>query len=368
MKLPNIQILRACAAMMIVVYHCGVETARLSAAAGGGRLFDEDPWGAGVPIFFAISGFIMVVTSAHAFGSLSAATDFMRRRLIRIVPLYWLVTTAALCVVLLAPSLSKAPAGDYLYIVASYLFWPYMRMTGDIRPLATPGWTLNLEMLFYVVFAISLLLRRRLGLWLLFCSLGLLVAARVGGLLSGVTLNFWGDPIILGFLLGAAVGIAYINGYRLSGLSALMLTLIGFAVIFLSWIPSGTEDALVRRLAEAAPATLILIALALGPQIDDSRKLWWPALLIGDASYSLYLIQEFLLRLMSLGWHKVLPQSLPLWLFIPIGIAAVVTVAVTMYWCFEKPVTKWLNGLSKRRARLAVERIATPLVRETAAV
>ena len=62
---------------MLVVYHCGIETARLSVAAGGGSLFNVDPWGEGVPIFFAISGFIMVVTSADEFGSPSAAIHFM---------------------------------------------------------------------------------------------------------------------------------------------------------------------------------------------------------------------------------------------------------------------------------------------------
>ena len=251
MKLPNIQILRACAALMIVVFHCGIETGRLSALVGGHKLFDEGPWGSGVPLFFAISGFIMVVTSARAFGSLSAAIDFMRRRLIRIVPLYWLVTTFALVGILVVPSLSKAPPGDPLYIVASYLFWPYVRLTGDIRPLATPGWTLNLEMLFYVVFAVSLLFRRRAACRC--CSLrsACLVAARVGGLLPGVALNFWGDPIVLGFLFGAAVGIAYVNGLRLSGLSAIALMAIGFGIMFMSWAPSGAEDSLALRLAEA---------------------------------------------------------------------------------------------------------------------
>jgi len=368
MKLPNIQILRACAALMIVIYHCGIETARLSAAAGGARLFDESPWGSGVPLFFAISGFIMVVTSARAFGSLPAALDFMRRRIIRIVPLYWLVTTGALGVVLVAPSLSKAPPEDYLYIVASYLFWPYMRLTGDIRPLATPGWTLNLEMLFYVVFAASLLFRRRVGLCVLFASLGILVGARVSGMLSGVVLNFWGDPIVLGFLLGAAVGIAYNNGLRLSGLSAVVLTAIGFAVTFMSWVPGGAEDTLLRRLADAAPATLILIGVALGPQVDGLRKLWRPALLIGNASYSLYLVQEFLLRLVSLGWHKAPTTNLPLWIFIPGGIAITVLVSLAIYGCFEKPVTRWLNDNAGRKARLAPDRVHAPLVRETAAV
>jgi peptidoglycan/LPS O-acetylase OafA/YrhL len=31
-----------------------------------------------------------------------------------------------------------------------------MRLTGNVRPLATPGWTLNLEMFFYVIFSVAL--------------------------------------------------------------------------------------------------------------------------------------------------------------------------------------------------------------------
>jgi peptidoglycan/LPS O-acetylase OafA/YrhL len=349
MKLTNIQALRACAALMIVIYHCGIETARLSAAAGGSKLFDEAPWGEGVPIFFAISGFIMVVTTAKSHGSLAAAIQFMTRRIIRIAPLYWLVTTFALVVAIAAPSLIKAPPGDYLYIVASYLFWPYMRLTGDIRPLAAPGWTLNLEMLFYVVFAVGLLFRRTIGLAVLFGGLGLLVTARVAGLLPGVALNFWGDPIVLGFLFGAVVGIAYNKGWRLSGATALTLAATGFIVIFKWWIPDGEETALAVRLAEAAPAALILIAVALGPQVDDSRRLWQPALVIGNASYSLYLIQEFMLRALSFLWLKGPLAALPLWSFIPIGLAVTVIVALATYRYFEEPVTRWLNAKEKSR-------------------
>lgn len=345
MKLSNIQALRACAALMLVVYHCGIETARIVAVTGGAALFNVDPWGEGVPIFFAISGFIMVVTSADEFGSASAALEFMRRRIVRIVPLYWLVTTFALAAALYAPNLMKAPAGDHHYIVASYLFWPAMNTVGHVRPLAAPGWTLNLEMLFYVVFAVALLFRRGVGLFLLFASLGVLVAARVGGLLSGVPLNFWGDPIVLGFLFGAAVGIAFNRGWRLSGLSAITLAATGFAVIFLHWIPDGEETALSMRLAEAAPAALILIAFALGPQIDESFRLWRPALLIGDASYSLYLVHEFLLRLLSFLWLKGVAAILPLWLFIPVGIVVASMVALTTYRVFERPITRWLNRI-----------------------
>ena len=345
MKLPNIQMLRACAAMMIVIYHCGVETSRLSATTGGAKLFDESAWSSGVPLFFAISGFIMVVTSAKFFGSAASSLNFMRRRIIRIVPLYWLITTVALVAVLAAPSLMKAQPGDWLYFIASYLFWPCMRATGDIRPLATPGWTLNLEMLFYVVFAVALMFRRWVGLAVLFGSLGFLVAERVAGVLPGVALNFWGDPIVLGFLFGAAAGIAFNKGWRMSGPWAIALGAIGFGLMFFGGTPQGAVDDLWPRLAMALPSTLILIAFAFGPQVDERRALSRPALLIGDASYSLYLVQEFLLRLLALVWFKVpLALLLPLWTFFPVGIVVACAVALATYFSFERPVTDWLNG------------------------
>jgi peptidoglycan/LPS O-acetylase OafA/YrhL len=350
MKLSNVQALRACAALMIVVFHCGIETERLSALTGGGKLFREQAWGEGVPIFFAISGFIMVVTSASAFGSFAAAVDFMRRRIIRIVPLYWTVTTMALVALLIAPGLmTKTPPGDHAYIVSSYLFFPYLRLDGEIRPLAAMGWTLNLEMLFYTIFAACLVLRYSRAIIALFATLGLLVAARVAGLLPGTALNFWGDPIVLDFLAGAAVGIAFNSGWRVSGITALALATAGFALIFLCWIPEGEQSELPRRLAEAAPAIIIFVAAALGPQIDDKWKLWRGALAIGDASYSLYLWNPFALMLLYVLWHRAPFTLLPLWTFIPVGIAVAVASSLVSYRYFEKPVTRWLSGRKAAR-------------------
>ncbi len=215
----------------------------------------------------------------------------------------------------------------------SYLFFPYMRLTGDVRPLATPGWTLNLEMLFYVVFTVALLFPRRVGLSVLFGGLGLLVAAQVSGLLPGVALNFWGDPIVLGFLLGAAIGIAHVKGWRFSGGWALVLTAVGFYALFHAVFPELPEADLFRRLAAAVPAATVVAAFALAPQVDERRWLWWPALLIGDASYSLYLVHEFLLRAMHIVWSKLMVGLLPLWAFIPIGMAAAIAVAITAIGC-----------------------------------
>ncbi len=346
-RLPNIQILRACAALMIVIYHCGLESSHIADILGRSKLFDESSWGSGVPLFFAISGFIMVVTSANAFGSTLAAREFMRRRLIRIVPLYWAATSVSLAVALVIPSLLPKVAGsNFAYVAASYLFWPYTRLTGDVRPLATPGWTLNLEMLFYVIFAVALLFSRWKGLLLLFGSLGLLVLVRVNGLLPGVALNFWGDPIVLGFLFGAAVGILYNHGVRLSRTWALTLLAIGFAALLQPWRPSGGESDLLRRLADSIPSTMVVAAFALGPQVNESRRLWHFPLLIGDASYSLYLVHPYLVWPLCLLWLKApVLLRLPLWTFVGVGIAVAVVGAVVIYRYVEHPVTRWLNAL-----------------------
>jgi len=51
----------------------------------------------GVDLFFVISGFIMVYTSEPLFGQKTSAATFFVRRVVRIVPLYWMITLAIFC-------------------------------------------------------------------------------------------------------------------------------------------------------------------------------------------------------------------------------------------------------------------------------
>ncbi len=74
--------------------------------------------------------------------------------------------------------------------------------------------------------------------------------------------------------------------------------------------------------------------------------------MIGDASYSLYLLHEFLLRPLHIVWAKTVLGIVPLWVFIPLGIAIAVAASLALYWLFEKPVTRWLNALSRKRGTI----------------
>jgi exopolysaccharide production protein ExoZ len=93
-RLGTIQVLRALAALMVALGHLQHEALTLAAAKTNG--FSPvflGLSGVGVDLFFVISGFVMVFGSRKLFGEPGAAATFMARRVARIVPLYWLMTS-----------------------------------------------------------------------------------------------------------------------------------------------------------------------------------------------------------------------------------------------------------------------------------
>src|SRR5438270_5929207 len=107
-EIVAIQILRGLAALGVVFYHFQLDLQRHL------RVTDFVPnllWGScGVDLFFVISGFVMVYASARLFGAQGGPGQFLLRRAIRIVPLYWGVTTSYL---LLALTLARVPHKTY---------------------------------------------------------------------------------------------------------------------------------------------------------------------------------------------------------------------------------------------------------------
>ena len=162
--LSNIQILRGIAAVMVLVYHIGNEF--------GDRGFPEPLphfWmgSAGVDVFFVISGFIMVHSTAEAFARPGAPWLFLARRLVRLAPLYWLITTIFVVVALVEARHTGLAADAPRWFAASYAFLFYPHGDAGDFPLYAQGWTLNFEMFFYVCFAAVLPFRRTPALWAL---------------------------------------------------------------------------------------------------------------------------------------------------------------------------------------------------------
>src|SRR3546814_19156334 len=93
-------------ALMVVVFHTGLMLQARLPEVG-------DAWvlrfgAAGVDVFFPISGFVMLISTRTLLGRPGAWRAFVRRRAIRIVPLYWLATTATVLAVLAVPAMARS--------------------------------------------------------------------------------------------------------------------------------------------------------------------------------------------------------------------------------------------------------------------
>ena len=344
--LPNVQALRAIAALMVVLYH--VESGINGWFAPRVALPSVAAGAAGVDLFFLISGFIMVITSRGL-----SAGEFMSRRLIRIVPLYWLSTLVFLAAALVVPQ-REGQDHSLGAILSSLLFIPHARPDGTAQPLNPVGWTLNYEMFFYVLFALGLAIAPhrlvRLVGALLFTIVGLGLILRP----DVTALRFWCDAIVLEFLAGMVVGRLYLSGFRIGALPATLLA--GLAVAsFAVAAGYGEPRGLWRLLAWGGPALLLLLAAVLGPSPALPRPLTW----LGDASYSLYLFHlPVLLVFKQIGPRLALPWDAAAtpWL---VGLAitlASILVAGLAYAGFERPITRVLRerlGEGARKAGVA---------------
>ena len=343
--LYSVQVLRAFAALTVVVHHAGYDADTIAgrygeAPLGLDRLFD---WSFGIHLFFVISGFIMLRT-ARDFGRPGAPLRFVGRRLLRIAPLYWLMTTAVLLGSLVAPSLLNVPVEGWGLLFGSYLFIPVTRINGEIRPILGQGWTLDYEMFFYLLFGAAMVLPRRAGLSTIAAVLiGLVVLGRIWPA-SSAPLFVWTNGLLLEFLIGIGIGFLEEAGLRVGRAPGVALILLGLLAAVALGPASGRFEAIDPVLRGGVPAALILAGAVLMPPWRASRFVVGLAIL-GDASYSLYLAHPFAIRLLRVGWTATAGSHLPAWLFLGLACLAAVVTGLLVFRLIEAPMTARLNRM-----------------------
>lgn len=284
-RLHTIQYLRAIAAVLVLVSH-----ALLYPMVEQTLAYGRIGW-LGVILFFVVSGFIMVaVTGAGRFDPLG----FLRRRVIRVVPLYWAFTLLAALLALILPGLFKTTIFDGMQLLLSMAFIPfYNPASHGLHPLYKLGWTLNYEMFFYLCFALLAPLAARGRVVVL--TLAYLALAVSGTLLHPQTpiAAFYTSYMPLAFVAGAWLGLAHVEG-RLGGIGrriAVPLALVGLAGAIEGFaldrgaVEDGTAFLGLLTFSTAA------VALAVGFEPKLPRLVMLERL--GDASYSVYLAHIF---------------------------------------------------------------------------
>ncbi len=275
----GIQYLRAFAALAVVLFHAAEKTGHHFAIGA-----------AGVDVFFVISGFIMWVISDRR--ALTPA-GFLYERVRRIAPIYWLATMVMVAggILGLFPNLMLTTQ----HIVASLLFVPVRSpSTGEIWPVLVQGWTLNFEMFFYVIFALSLFLERR---WRLVVVAAVFAALVLSGLVvssqNPIFLTYT-RPIMLEFIAGMFIGQAWLKGRVLgpqAGLFLVILAIGGFLALQVFKLSFNEFN--------CGPLAVALVAGTLFLEAAGRVGQWRVFTFLGDASYSIYIWHTFAISVIA---------------------------------------------------------------------
>jgi peptidoglycan/LPS O-acetylase OafA/YrhL len=362
MKLNSIQFLRAVAALLVVYEH-SMDVANQYGSSWQQKFYHLDNFGCiGVDLFFVISGFIITYV-ANKYNGASQGIHFLAKRFVRINPVYYIATGLCLGLYILQLQVNHIPfAKDFNQTMSSLMDAILVVPTsGDIesfKPLLIVGWTLAFEWLFYFLFFLVILWNVKyktlilLGLILLLIGIGQLISP------NDLRLQFISNPIMLEFIMGVIICQMYLRSGKLPtwvGVTCLSIGLISYLLLIRLgfgnvWYYLGTINgklSLNKFFLWGIPSSCIVAGCVFLEKNGYLSRLFnnkW-SILLGNASYSIYLLHYIILNVFTLIYIKTkffLPADAMIWLQ---GIVAT-SIAIGFYKLVEKPLLKYMHKSS----------------------
>jgi exopolysaccharide production protein ExoZ len=270
----------------------------------------------GVAIFFVISGFIMfyIIDKKH-----KNYKDFLIARVVRVVPLYWLLTTITLL-------LGYGYDPTIKRIILSYLFLSL----GTILPV---GWTLTYEFVFYMSCAVIMFFVYK-KYYRYFLIIILLI---IGDSILNFILHKYGFDYGHYFLLFIGGGMIYIlfDKNFVLNFNKYVLYLFFIISLFLTFNDSKVILTYLNYIINVGiPAIFVvwtIFSIEQKYNIYKSKTL----LFLGNASYSLYLVHYIVIHIL----RTFNPEIDNFYLFTISIIFGCLT-----YLTLEKPLTQYIKN------------------------
>jgi peptidoglycan/LPS O-acetylase OafA/YrhL len=328
-RIRNLQALRIYAAIPVILYHTNF------------RLPGVRPIGVfGVHMFFLLSGYIMASICD------TDSTAFVRRRLIRIIPLYWTLTLLLYSVAWKFPHLMNATRALPSELLKSLFFVPFQKSNGLYQPILFVGWTVNYEMFFYMMLSIAVLInKRRAALLGGSIMLAVMAACSLFAATSAVA-RFYSDTVLLECILGL------VSYYCVRAVSsrltpamkpALMVLAIG-SLLLLPCIEEFGFMVYLPNILRFGPGSFVLICSVCLLALLGADFKAGVIVLLGDASYVMYLthpyIEEFLDRVVG-RFLPIFHIDKPIGCLIAMGV--VLPISAFLYLKVDKPIVRYLS-------------------------
>jgi len=324
MRYQNIELLRFIAALAVVYFHA-VGTLR----AGGFSEIGPNPLtelgAAGVDVFFVISGFVIFLSLTR---KNRTPIEFARDRLIRLVPAYWILTVSQIVVLASVAILrgTEVPF-DFSWTIQSLFF--LSQPVGNSVPIISQGWSLEIEMLFYLLVAVGLVIKNSVAN-ILFPAVALV--SLVGfGLLADLALEF---------IFGGLLGYLYTR-IKFPAPVAIGAGVIGI-ILFVAPVILGAGDA-PRWVTWGIPSILVVFSAINLPQLE-----WKILPTLGAASYPVYLLHMIVINIVS-PIISIFGSSTAMFFFALVA-CLILSQALGIFFdkLIDKPISRFLKARIKK--------------------
>jgi peptidoglycan/LPS O-acetylase OafA/YrhL len=344
-SIVTLQVLRGIAAISVAFYH--VYIILMQPEYGGNVVFQ--PFARfgflGVSFFFALSGFIIFTAHWKDLGTPRSIPTYLYKRVTRVYPVYWVYLT---CFILAGaagigyPDFSWAPAN----LISSYLLIPFV---SDMTLPLKVAWTLVYEIRFYIFFIVLLVFGFR-AIWAFVVWGALILVSFFAGVETVPdVLSLWNI-----YFLAGMVGFLVLD--RIPVHFGVALFCIGI-FLFVLFVLLGDDIKRIAQLDANHPELHLILApafLALilgGVLMERAYDLRFPRILqlLGDASYSIYLVHSAAISVIVLISKKLgLIEMLGVQAFFIFTFLLAVAAGTIAYFVVEKPFVGLFRGLLVR--------------------
>lgn len=291
----------------------------------------------GVDIFFIISGIVMAISLMNRKVS---ALKFLKKRAIRIVPIYYFYSAILLFSIIIVGKVGV----DYKSLICSIFFLPVNIDDSIFLAFLGPGWTLNYEVFFYILIAIGLSLTKNLNNAFLFVVILILTLIFGGYFFKPETDSiayFYTNSILIEFAIGLVLGFTFkkLNGKIKSFKFGLLLLLLLITLVTKYFEFEIVQLTPYRGLLYGSIACVFIMVYA------TFNKSWRFLYKIGEISYTLYLAHlAFVLQgtWKFLLYFKV-ETFLNFYLLVFLVMFIVVLISFPLYYLVEKKLNIYFN-------------------------
>jgi len=335
-KMYSLQMTRSVAAILVLFYHT---TLLFRYSFNYEYAYGIFSFGySGVDIFFVLSGFLMYYLHHNDFGNLTNTKMFIKKRFIRIYPIYWIFLIIILCTYFVQPTLGTESSKVGLNILKSFALFPQAQE----NHLLGVAWTLSYEVFFYLCFGIAIAMNKKItplliGIWLTFFLFFSILQP------NSFFIKFLFSPINIEFLLGIFVAFQIVSKKSIN----FKLYYFGGALLFsLAILNIKFELIEINRVIQfGVPASMIIFGTVSKELYGNFTKNTM-LIYLGDASYSIYLTHYLLLSLFSKIFSFLNFFSI---IGFPISVTLIIVLTLLVGCLFhefiEKPALKILSRL-----------------------